>query len=90
MSKSDLSGSLDSGTTASFGRRYTPLQQLFLKRLMVLLDKRRQLESQPAADDGQKRMLNKALYSTFVDCVDLGTGDEAKGLLQTPGAPSVG
>ena len=90
MSRSDLSGSLDSGTTASFGRRYTSVQLLFLRRLMVLLEKRRQLESQPSPDDDQKRMLNKALYSTFVDCVDLGTGEEAKGLLQAPKTPTVG
>ncbi len=88
MSRSDLSGSLNSDTTSSFGRRYTPVQQLFLKRLVVLLEKRRQLELQPTADEDQKKLLNKALYSTFIDCVELGTGDVARSLLQSPGAPS--
>ena len=90
MSRSDLSGSLDSGTTSPSGRRYTPVQQLFLKRFVVLLERRRQFDAQPSPDEDQRKILDKALYSTYVDCVELGTGAEAKSLLQSPGEPSSG
>ena len=66
------------------GRRpansYTPAQLLFLLRFQRLLDKWQQYLSRLKADDWRMKALNKALYSTYRDCVALGVGEEARGM----------
>jgi len=62
-------------------RQYTPTQLFFLTRLSWLIRQRRELTNTLDATDWRTKLLNKALYSTFLDCVEEGIGDEAKGLL---------
>jgi hypothetical protein len=60
---------------------YALEQALFLQRLSDLVGKRRQLEGCPSHDDWHQRLIDKALYSTYVDCLNLGVADEAREIL---------
>jgi len=62
-------------------RSYTPTQLFFLTRLSWLIRQRRELINTLDQNDFRRKLLDKALYSTFLDCTDDGLGDEAKSLL---------
>jgi hypothetical protein len=62
-------------------RSYTPTQLFFLTRLSYLVRQRRELINTLDAGDSHRKLLDKALYSTFLDCMEEGVGDEAKALL---------
>ncbi len=62
-------------------RSYTPTQLFFMTRLSWLIRQRRELINTLDASDWRRRLLDKALYSTFMDCNREGVGDEAKSLL---------
>ena len=62
-------------------RSYTPTQLFFLTRLSWLVRQRRELINTLDQTDWRRRLLDKALYSTFMDCTEEGIGDEAKNLL---------
>ena len=63
-------------------RRYAlPTQLFFLMRLSFLQKQRRENVNVLDPNDWQMRLLHKALYSTYQDCVREGVGDEAKILL---------
>lgn len=63
-------------------RAYTTLQMHFLLRLERLVALRDRLSSQRGEPSWLERALNKAIYSTFMDCVAQGVGEEAKAVLQ--------
>ena len=90
MTRSDLSGSLNSDTAVPAHRRLNPTQQLFMQRLESLLRKRRQWAALPSADASQTRLINMALYSTYLDLMALGLGEEARALLNSPETPTTG
>ena len=62
-------------------RSYTPTQLFFLTRLTWLVRQRRETINTLDPNSWQSKLLNKALYSTYMDCVQEGVGDEAKRLL---------
>jgi hypothetical protein len=62
-------------------KSYSPLQLFFLWRLSYLQKQRREFTNVLEASDWRMRALNKALYSTYRDCVEAGVGDEAKLLI---------
>jgi hypothetical protein len=61
-------------------RSYNALQSMFLARLVRLLRQRRDYANVLAASDWRMKLLNKAIYSTFCDCLELGVADEARTL----------
>jgi hypothetical protein len=61
-------------------RAYNNLQSLFLSRLVRLLRQRRDYANVLGPDDWRMRLLNKSIYSTFCDCLELGIADEARAL----------
>ncbi len=66
-------------------KSYSPQQVFFLYRLTQLLKKRRETANVLKPGDWRLRLLNKALYSTYRDCVALGVEEEARRLLgQSP------
>ena len=69
--------SLDSRTEV---RPYNQMQLLFLLRLASLLRRRREYQNVLVPSDWRMRLLHKAIYSTFCDCLALGIGNEARGL----------
>ncbi|MPZ15985.1 MAG: hypothetical protein GEU73_16445 [Chloroflexi bacterium] len=62
-------------------RSYTPMQLFLLTRLASLIRQRRELVNTLDPSDSRMKLLNKALYSTFLDCAEEGVGDDAKNLL---------
>lgn len=62
-------------------RSYTPTQLFFLTRLTWLIRQRRELMNTLDSSDWRRKLLDKALYSSFLDCQEEGVGDEAKKLL---------
>jgi hypothetical protein len=60
---------------------HTPEQALFLKRFQDLLEKRHHADRLPA-NDWRRRLIDKALYSTYLDCLDLDVGGEVRDILE--------
>jgi hypothetical protein len=61
---------------------HTSEQTLFLKRFEALLDKHdRQADLLPGGD-WRRRLIDKALYSTYCDCLDLDVRDEVRDILE--------
>lgn len=65
---------------------YSPLQLHFLRRLNRLLRLRKQQQGQ--LNEEGLRLIDRAIYSTYCDAVDLGVTEEAQKLLQALTAPS--
>jgi hypothetical protein len=62
-------------------RAYDPIQTLFLARL----DRMLQLWGEPRLRRWQRILLDKAIYSTYLDCAALGLTSEAQRLLRKKG-----
>ncbi|MHB8618404.1 MAG: hypothetical protein ACYDAG_02355 [Chloroflexota bacterium] len=52
-------------------------QRFFLDRLDHLTRLERELADQPEVDADQRKLLSKAVYSTFLDCQSQGVGGDA-------------
>ena len=63
-------------------RRYTAEQSLFLRRFQELLDKRQHYVERLVPADWRRRLIDKALYSTYIDCLNLKVGAEAREILR--------
>ena len=61
---------------------YSPVQLLFLLRLARLLREREEWTGKLSSNDWRLKLLNKAIYSTFCDCVEQGTADDARSLFE--------
>jgi hypothetical protein len=61
-------------------RSYSSLQSLYLHRLGKLLRDRQEWGRRLGTDDWRLRLLNKAIYSTFCDCVEQGVAEDARSL----------
>lgn len=68
----------------------SPEQALFLKRFNDLLEKRRQHSLNFPQSDWRRRLIDKALYSTFQDCLALDIGEEARASLRQGEATTTG
>src|SRR5919205_655290 len=67
-------------------KSYSPTQLHFLMRLSHLQRQRRDMVNVADGNDWHMRLVNKALYSTYRDCEELGVGEEAR-LLMAQQAP---
>ncbi len=59
---------------------YTEVQLFFLLRLERLLRIRREHAALSHSSDWWAKLLNKAIYSTYCDCIELGVGEDARSL----------
>jgi len=66
----------------------TLLQQHFLDGLHRTIAKREQQVKVDAADKFALRLLARALYSAYMDCVANGVGDQASAALEKAQAPA--
>jgi hypothetical protein len=57
-------------------------QTLFLQRFQTLLSKRQQHVGNLRPDDWRMRLIDKALYSTYLDCLQLDVRDEVREILR--------
>ncbi|HWP29520.1 MAG TPA: hypothetical protein VFB73_00435 [Chloroflexota bacterium] len=62
-------------------KSYSALQLFFLMRLSYLVRRRKEEMASLDPSHWKYKLLNKALYSTYCDCVQEGVGEEAKVLL---------
>ena len=60
---------------------YSPLQGHFLSQLARMLRLRSEQSSQ--LNEEGVRLIDRAIYSTYCDAVDIGVADEAQSLLHT-------
>ena len=67
---------------------YSPLQLHFLRRLSRLLHLRAEQSGQ--LNEEGLRLIDRAIYSTYCDSVDLGVTAEAQNLLHHSAAASAG
>jgi hypothetical protein len=63
-------------------RPYNAIQLHFLLLLVRLLTLRRERAATIRADDWRSKLLNKATFSAYCDCIDLGVMDDALSLIQ--------
>lgn len=81
QNKESLLGLAQGGMSNSSLKSYSPTQLFFLMRLSYLQRQRRECVNVLDTNDWRMRLLNKALYSTYQDCVSAGVAGEAKLLL---------
>ena len=67
--------------TGSNLKSYSPTQLHFLMRLSHLQREKRDRAKELDPGDWRMRLINKALYSTYRDCVEMGVGEEARLLM---------
>ena len=80
MSASDRPDVINRKPADPTTRGYTPLQTLFLRRLQGLIEKRRLHVGTLPPSDWRIRLIDKALYSTYLDCLEVGLSEEAQTL----------
>ncbi|MCL4509063.1 MAG: hypothetical protein M1296_06020 [Chloroflexi bacterium] len=61
---------------------YSSLQLFFLLRLSRLLRLKRQYAVMPHTEKYLLEMINKAMYSTFLDCNEIGVAEDARELIE--------
>lgn len=66
-------------------RSYNRIQVHCLLRLARLLTLRREHGNSLQVGDWRTKLLNKATYSTFCDCMEAGVGNDARTLFQQEG-----
>lgn len=59
---------------------YSEVQLFFLLRLERLLRIRREHAALSISSDWWAKLLSKAIYSTYCDCIELGVGEDARNL----------
>ena len=72
---------LQSSGSTSVGA-YSPMQLLFLMRLARMLRERQEWLDRLRSDDWRVRLMHKSIYSSFLDCVELGVGEDARNLFE--------
>ncbi len=63
-------------------QQLTKLQDHFLDRLQYFLNRKSEVQQDPASDSRILKALDKAIYSTYLDCVEQGVGEDAKAILK--------
>ena len=65
---------------------YSSIQTHFLARLQGLEEARRQLDALPAQDPFMRKLVGRGLFATYLECIDVGVGCEARQILYMPTA----
>jgi hypothetical protein len=66
-------------------RKLEAIQRFFLARIDRMLRLQEEYEALLRPEDWENRLLTKATYSTYCDCVQLGVGAEARERLAAKG-----
>lgn len=69
---------------------YSELQLFFLLRLERLLRVKREHATLSDSTDWWAKLLSKAIYSTYCDCIEQGVGEDARKLLARDQAAAEG
>jgi hypothetical protein len=68
--------------------RQTPLQRMFLKRLQRLVLLSRYGQRHLAFSEPETRLMRRAIYSVYLDCLALGVGVEARTIIGRSSRPT--
>ena len=68
--------------------RQTPLQRTFLQRLQRLVLLSRYGQRHLAFTQAEARLMRRAIYSVYLDCLALGVGGEARAIIGRAGGPA--
>jgi hypothetical protein len=71
-------------------QQLTKLQDHFLERLQFYLKRKSELRQVQHSDLQIMKALDKAIYSTYLDCVEQGVGEDAKAILRAEDKPVKG
>ena len=82
MATADRPELINRSQEPSRARGYTPLQSLFMMRLKSLVEKRRQHVGLLPPSDWRMRLIDKALYSSYSDCLEVGLAEQAQELIR--------
>ena len=77
----DVNQHAEERPASDFGPNGAEAQAVFLSRLRQLLDKRHGSASSSLTAE-QRLMLDRAIYSTFCDCLELGLSAQARALVR--------
>ena len=66
----------------------TMLQEHFLGRLQHFLNQKADIDENQGTEVFALKALDRAIYSTYLDCIDQGVGKEAKTILRGVGEPA--
>jgi hypothetical protein len=69
-------------------QQLTKLQDHFLDRLQFFLNRKAELRQIQHSDVHIMKALDKAIYSTYLDCVEQGVGEDAKAILRAADRPA--
>jgi len=69
-------------------RAFSSLQLFFLVRLSRLLQLRQYYAGLAGHDTNELRLLDRAIFATYCDCIDTGVGEDARDLFSQRGAIS--
>lgn len=67
-------------------KSYSPLQSFFLLRLGRLLRLKQLYSGLSGQEEWVPKLLNKAIYSTYCDCLEQGVTADARALIEKGGA----
>jgi hypothetical protein len=63
-------------------RTLAPLQTLFLSRLSRMLHQEEEWRLRVGSEDWRLRLIRRAIYTTYCDCVGAGLADDARDLVR--------
>lgn len=66
----------------------SPIQSLFLNRLSRLLRLKEEWRERRLPADWRTRLIDKAIYSTYCDCVEVGAAETARELIDRVRRPT--
>ena len=69
-------------------QQLTKLQDHFLDRLQFFLRRKADVRESQHSDGPILKALDKAIYSTYLDCVEEGLGEDAKAILRAADKPA--
>jgi hypothetical protein len=78
------------GGSGSKVKSYSTLQSFFLVRLGRLLRLKQLYSGLSGQEEWVPKLLNKAIYSTYCDCLEQGVTDDARSLIDKGGSGQSG
>jgi hypothetical protein len=79
-------GGASTGTSGGKVKPYSQLQSFFLMRLGRLLRLKQLYSGLSGQEEWVPKLLNKAIYSTYCDCLEQGVTEDARALIEKGGA----
>ncbi|MFQ5860684.1 MAG: hypothetical protein ACE5IG_03930 [Dehalococcoidia bacterium] len=70
------------GQEQGYLRTYSPYQMYLLTRLERLISLKNSYQADPSREEWLLKAVNRAIYATLRDCIEQGTGEEARAIVR--------